>query len=117
MDRARRDSAFAQLGSRRLMGRMHEDLDELLASRDQMERLLQIFLEIGADLDLEATLSRIVTAAIELTGAEFGALGVRAPDGTLSSFVHSGMDAPTVAKIGHLPAGKGSWASCWTPPT
>lgn len=107
MDRARRDSAFAQLGSRRLMGRMHEDLDELLASRDQMERLLQIFLEIGADLDLEATLSRIVTAAIELTGAEFGALGVRAPDGTLSSFVHSGMDAPTVAKIGHLPAGKG----------
>ncbi|BDX33608.1 diguanylate cyclase [Mycobacterium antarcticum] len=89
------------------MGRMHEDLDELLASRDQMERLLQIFLEIGADLDLEATLSRIVTAAIELTGAEFGALGVRAPDGTLSSFVHSGMDAPTVAKIGHLPAGKG----------
>nr|WP_286275890.1 GAF domain-containing sensor histidine kinase [Mycolicibacterium sp. TUM20985] len=86
---------------------MHEDLDELLASRDQMERLLQIFLEIGADLDLEATLSRIVTAAIELTGAEFGALGVRAPDGTLSSFVHSGMDAPTVAKIGHLPAGKG----------
>nr|WP_284236162.1 GAF domain-containing protein [Mycolicibacterium sp. TUM20984] len=86
---------------------MHDDLDELLKARDQMERLLQIFLEIGADLDLEATLSRIVAAAIELTGAEFGALGVRAPDGTLSSFVHSGMDAPTVAKIGHLPAGKG----------
>ena len=107
MDRARRDTAFAQLGRRGLMGRMHEDLDELLRARDQMERLLRVFLEIGADLDLEATLSRIVTAAIELTGAEFGALGVRARDGTLSSFVHVGMDDETVSKIGHLPGGKG----------
>lgn len=107
MERAQRESAFAQLGRRGLVGRIHEDLDELLAARDQMERLLQIFLEIGADLDLEATLSRIVTAAIELTGARFGALGVRASDGTLSSFVHVGMNAQTVSKIGHLPAGKG----------
>ncbi len=107
MKHAQQESVFALLGRRGLVGRMHEDLDELLAAREQMERLLQIFLEIGADLDLEATLSRIVTAAIELTGARFGALGVRAPDGTLSSFAHVGMDERTVSKIGHLPDGKG----------
>ncbi|WP_293237318.1 GAF domain-containing protein [Mycolicibacterium sp.] len=75
--------------------------------RDQTQRLLQVFVEIGADLDLEATLLRIVTAAIELTGARFGALGVREPDGALSSFVHVGMDEQTVSQIGHLPVGKG----------
>lgn len=86
---------------------MHEQLDELLASRDQMEQLLALNIEIGADLDLDATLVRIVTAARQLTGAQYGALGVRDADGRLMSFVHAGMDADTVARLGDLPAGKG----------
>jgi GAF domain-containing protein len=51
-----------------------------------------------------------VTAAIEPTGAGYGALGVLGvlgPDGTLVSFLHSGMDHETVDRIGHLPVGKG----------
>ena len=47
-------SAFAGLGQRGLVSRMHEQLDELLAARDQMEQLLQVIVEIGSDLDLDA---------------------------------------------------------------
>jgi signal transduction histidine kinase len=100
-------SAFAGLGQRGLVSRMHEQLDELLAARDQMEHLLRIFVEIGADLDLDATLHRIIAAARELTSAPYGALAVRDPEGDLLRFVHDGIDADTVARIGHLPVGKG----------
>jgi signal transduction histidine kinase len=100
-------SAFAGLGQRGLVGRMHQQLDELLAARDQMEQLLQVIVEIGSDLDLDATLRRIIRAARDLTAAPYGALAVRDSDGTLISFVHDGIDADTVRRIGPLPVGKG----------
>ncbi len=102
-----RGSAFAGLGRRGLVGRMHEQLDELLAARDQMEQLLRVIVEIGAGLDLDATLRRIIAAARELTSAPYGALAIRDSDGNLLSFVHAGLDAETAARIGHLPVGKG----------
>jgi signal transduction histidine kinase len=102
-----RSSAFAGLGQRGLVSRMHEQLDELLAARDQMEHLLHVFVEIGTGLDLDATLHRIIVAARGLTSAPYGALAVRDPEGNLLSFVHEGMDADTVRRIGHLPVGKG----------
>lgn len=99
--------AFTGLGQPGLVKTMHQQLDELLAARDQMEHLLRVIVEIGSDLDLEATLRRIILAARELTSAPYGALAVRDPEGTLLSFVHAGIDAETVSKIGHLPVGKG----------
>ncbi|WP_208611823.1 GAF domain-containing sensor histidine kinase [Mycobacterium paraffinicum] len=86
---------------------MHEQLDELLAARDQMELLLRVIVEIGAGLDLDATLHRIIGAARKLTSAPYGALAIRDPEGNLVRFVHEGMDADTVSRIGHLPFGKG----------
>ncbi|WP_197281187.1 MULTISPECIES: GAF domain-containing sensor histidine kinase [unclassified Mycobacterium] len=86
---------------------MHQQLDEMLAARDQMEQLLRVIVEIGAGLDLDATLHRIIMAARQLTSAPYGALAIRDPDGNLLSFVHEGMDAETVSRIGHLPVGKG----------
>jgi signal transduction histidine kinase len=100
-------SAFAGLGQRELVHKMHEQLDELLVARDQMEQLLRVIVEIGSDLDLDATLRRIVRAARDLTSARYGALAVRDPDGTLISFIHEGIDADTVRRIGPLPVGKG----------
>ncbi|OBH12137.1 histidine kinase [Mycobacterium sp. E1747] len=100
-------SAFAGLGQRGLVGRMHEQLDELLAARDQMEQLLRVIVEIGAGLGLDATLHRIIGAARKLTAAPYGALAIRDPEGNLLRFVHEGMDADTVSRIGHLPFGKG----------
>jgi signal transduction histidine kinase len=107
MNRDEGDSAFAGLGRRDLVSSMHEQLDELLVARDQMEHLLRVIVEIGSNLDLDAALRRIITAAMELTGARYGALALRADDGTLTSFVHAGIDSETVRRIGDLPVGKG----------
>jgi signal transduction histidine kinase len=100
-------SAFAGLGQRGLVSRMREQLDELLAARDQMEQLLSLIVELGSDLDLDATLCRIIHAARQLTSAPYGAVAVRDPDGVLLSFVHEGIDADTAQRIGPLPVGKG----------
>ncbi len=101
------DSVFSRLSQRGIFGQMHEQLDELLAGRDQMESLLRAIVGIGADLDLDTTLHRIIDAAIELTGSRYGALGVRATDGSLDAFLFAGIDAELQARIGHLPVGKG----------
>ena len=66
---------------------MHEQHDELVAARDQMQTLVRLIVDIGSELDLDVTLHRIVNAAMELTGARYGALGIRGSDGTLASFV------------------------------
>lgn len=86
---------------------MHQQLDELLAARDQMEQLLRVIVEIGSDLDLDATLRRIIRAAKDLTRAPYGALAVRDSGGGLLSFIHDGIDAEAARLIGHLPVGKG----------
>ncbi len=101
------DGAFAGLGRRGLVDQLHKQLDELLAARDQMEQLLQLVVDIGSDLDLDATLRRTITAAMTLTGAPFGGLGVHGPDGTLNEFLQAGVDDETMHKIGHPPVGKG----------
>ncbi len=87
--------------------RIHGQLEELVADRAQLGQLLQVAIEIGSDLDLDATLYRVVTAAMTMTSARYGALGVWAPDGTLASFVHAGMDTDTLRLVGHLPVGEG----------
>ncbi len=68
-------SAFAGLGQPGLVRKMHAELDELLAARNQMEQLLRVIVEIGSDLDLDATLRRIVHAARELTAAPLRSAG------------------------------------------
>lgn len=89
------------------LNRLHDQLEELVADRDQLGQLLLVTIGIGSDLDLDATLHRIVRAAMTMTGTGYGAIGVLAPDGSLSSFVHDGIDAETARRIGHLPVGKG----------
>jgi serine phosphatase RsbU (regulator of sigma subunit)/anti-sigma regulatory factor (Ser/Thr protein kinase)/transcriptional regulator with GAF, ATPase, and Fis domain len=89
------------------VSRIHEQLDELVAARDQLEQLVQVIVEIGSDLNLDVTLHRIVKAAMELTGARYGALGIRASDGTLVSFVHAGIDEDTARRLGELQVGEG----------
>lgn len=86
---------------------MDEQLDELRAARDQLERLVQVIVQIGSDLDLDATLQRIVDAAMDLTGAHFAALGMRGSDNDLVSFICAGIDDDTARRLGDLPVGEG----------
>ncbi len=72
-----------------------------------MEQLVRVIVEIGSDLDLDVTLHRIVSGAMELTGARYGALGIRAADGTLASFIHAGTDDDTARQLGALSVGDG----------
>ncbi len=86
-------------------------------ARDEALRLFHIGMAsnplgpTGADAseqsDLDATLHRIINAGMALTEARYGAIGIRGPDGTLTSFLHAGMDADTVQSIGELPSGTG----------
>ncbi|MGA7051260.1 MAG: GAF domain-containing protein, partial [Mycobacterium sp.] len=107
MDNDRDESAFTWQGRREMVSRIHEQLDELVAARDQMEQLMQAIVEIGSDLNLDVTLHRIVHAAMELTGARYGALGIRSSDGILASFVHAGIDDDIAQRLGDLPVGSG----------
>ncbi len=76
-------------------------------SPERLNKLLEAFLAVAQDLSLSATLDRIVAASMDLAGARYAALGVIAPDGTLSEFITSGIDAEGVAAIGAPPTGKG----------
>src|SRR5579872_5776391 len=70
--------------------------------------LLETVLEIGSDLDLESMLRRIVEAAVTLSGARYGALGVLDEDREeLSRFITVGIDDQTRTLIGPLPRGRG----------
>lgn len=100
-------SAFTWQGRRELVSQIHEQLDELVAARDQMEQLVRVISEIGSDLDLDITLHRIVKGAIELTGAAYAALAIRARDGAVASFVRERMDDDTARRLGALPVGDG----------
>ena len=71
--------ALSAQGPPTRVGRTGAQRDEMLVGRKSEEILLRVIVDIASDLDLDATLKRIVTGAMELTGARFGALGVADP--------------------------------------
>jgi len=80
----------------------------VLRTQGRLRNLLAANRRIVEHLALEDTLRAVVSAAVELVDAEYGALGVIAPDGEeLERFIHVGMDDEHVRRIGHLPRGKG----------
>src|SRR5690348_16845576 len=89
-----------------LLDEMRERLAEIGSTRDKMQGLLDAVLAVGAGLELDSTLQRIVQAAVELVGARYGALGVLGQRDNLSQFVYVGIDPETRSKMGHLPEGK-----------
>ncbi|HEU5418500.1 MAG TPA: GAF domain-containing protein [Streptosporangiaceae bacterium] len=72
-----------------------------------MPRLLEAVAGIGAELDPDATLERIVAAAVRLTGAQYGAMGVIGEGSRLSGFIPAGMSREQIDGIGHWPEGRG----------
>ncbi|MFJ6671211.1 GAF domain-containing sensor histidine kinase [Actinosynnema sp. NPDC091369] len=90
-----------------LLDEVRERLTEIASTRDKMQGLLDAVLAVGAGLELDSTLQRIVQAAVELVGARYGALGVLGSQENLSEFVYVGIDPTTRSRMGHLPQGKG----------
>lgn len=62
---------------------------------------------VAAGLELESTLRRIVTNAVYLADATYGALGVLNHEGRMTDFIHVGIPEDLEEKIGALPTGQG----------
>src|SRR5439155_15837629 len=89
-----------------LLSEVYLRIGEVLRTRDTLQSLVNAVVAIGRGLDLDATLQRIVQAAIELVDCRYGALGVLGDDG-LAQFVYEGIHPEERAKMGHLPEGRG----------
>jgi signal transduction histidine kinase len=73
-----------------------------------LRQLLEAVLVIGSDLDLHATLRRIIEAATQLVDARYGALGVLDESGNqLVDFITVGISDDHRRLIGSLPKGMG----------
>ncbi len=111
----RRDHTAPQVADQLAHTRMRALLTEVQqrtesiveGTRERMEALLDAVIAVSSGLDLDATLRQIVHAAMELVDARYGALGVLGADGTLTRFVHAGIDEPTRERVGALPTGRG----------
>jgi signal transduction histidine kinase len=90
-----------------LLQELLDRVSEVMASRERLSALLEAVVGIGSDLELSATLERIVVSACRLVDARYGALGVIGRDGTLIEFITHGLSPAEHRRIGHLPTGQG----------
>ena len=82
--------------------------DQPITEADRNRMLIEAGLALASELDLDAVLTRIISLAVDLTGATYGALGVLGEDGPrIERFITQGMDEETRAAIGDHPVGKG----------
>lgn len=90
-----------------LLQEVQDRLAEIVKTRDRLEGLLDAVMAVGAGLELDSTLRRIVQAAVDLVDARYGALGVLGPHEGLSEFVYVGITSDQRMRMGHLPEGRG----------
>jgi signal transduction histidine kinase len=90
-----------------LLAELQARLQAIVATRDQMRRLLEAVVAIGSGLDLESTLRRIVETAVGLVDATYGALGVIGEGKRLAEFVPVGLSQEEIGAIHHWPEGRG----------
>ncbi|WP_405623277.1 PP2C family protein-serine/threonine phosphatase [Streptomyces sp. NBC_00076] len=92
------------------LGRVDEQLRALLAAMDRLQGLLDAVVAISREVELSAVLHRIVTTAMDLVGARYGALGVLNESGEyLEQFIASGLSEQERADLAEtgLPRGLG----------
>jgi len=75
-------------------------------TQSRLRGLMRANLEVVRAVNTDQVLRHIVDAARGLVNARYAALGV-VRQGRWVQFLHSGMDGPTVARIGAPPEGKG----------
>jgi len=92
------------------LDRIAEQMRGLARATDRLQGLLNALLAIGRERDLPAVLERIVTTAMDLVGARYGALGVLDESGEfLQEFVTAGLSASERADLAgvEFPRGRG----------
>jgi hypothetical protein len=101
------DEVLSRLHPRELPTEVADRVCVIVAVRDCLDRWVEAVLMVASSLDLDETLRRIANVAMDLTGARYGALGVRAEDNALARLV--GPDVPIDARcsgcqVGHVPS-------------
>jgi GAF domain-containing protein len=90
-----------------LLAELQVRLQAVMANRDRMRGLIEAVVAIGAGLDLESTLRRIVETAVRLVDATYGALGVIGDGKRLAEFIPVGLSQDEIEAIHHWPEGRG----------
>ncbi|SDZ42566.1 sensor histidine kinase [Herbiconiux ginsengi] len=80
---------------------------DVMKTQGRLRALLHANRAVVEQIELPVVLQRIVDAAVELVDAEYGAIGVIAPQGGLEQFIYVGMTPRDEERIGHLPEGHG----------
>ncbi|MFE7901171.1 PP2C family protein-serine/threonine phosphatase [Streptomyces sp. NPDC057424] len=99
-----------QVRLRTELDRIDEQLHGLLDAMDRMQGLLDAVVAISREVELPAVLHRIVTTAMDLVGARYGALGVLNATGEhLEEFITAGLSEGERADLADtgLPTGRG----------
>jgi signal transduction histidine kinase len=91
-----------------LLERVVDRVRDVVAAEERVRALLDAVVAVGGELELHATLQRIVEAAAHLANARYVALGVlnREGDG-LIDFITYGLSDEERSRIGPLPRGHG----------
>ncbi|TLQ47698.1 PP2C family protein-serine/threonine phosphatase [Streptomyces marianii] len=92
------------------LGRIAAQFQELAWAKDRIEGLLDAVLAISREVELPAVLRRIVTTAMDLVGARYGALGVlHESGGYLEQFITAGLSEQERAELAGVdfPRGRG----------
>ncbi|MGI5440954.1 PP2C family protein-serine/threonine phosphatase [Streptomyces shenzhenensis] len=85
------------------LGRIEEQLRALAAAKERIQDLLDAVVAITREVELPAVLRRIVTTAMELVGAHYGALGVLdESDDHFGQFVAAGLSEQEHAALAEL---------------
>jgi signal transduction histidine kinase len=91
-----------------LLRRVVTRVEDLAAGEERVRALLDAVVAVGGDLELRATLQRVIAAAARLVGARYVALGVLDASGEgLSDFITWGVNDNERAAIGAPPRGHG----------
>ncbi|MFI8091027.1 PP2C family protein-serine/threonine phosphatase [Streptomyces sp. NPDC086080] len=91
-DDGRRSPGFPGAGERKDLDRVPDPNDHLARAQWRMSGLLGAVLAVSRELELPVVLRRIVSTAMELVGARYGALGVLNDDATaLEEFIPLGL--------------------------
>jgi signal transduction histidine kinase len=101
----------------RAIGELVRQAGLVLETQGRLRSLLRANQAVVEQLELPVVLRRIAEAAVELVGAQYGALGVISPVGGLEEFIHVGMPDEEAAKMDHVPEGHGLLGALIDDPT
>jgi len=88
--------------------RAAEDRDRRLVARNRQMAAVQLAAtSLSTESELRVILHRTVELSREITGARYGAMAVRNPDGSIAEFITSGIGEEVHERIGHPPVGAG----------